>query len=104
MENGDIKWMRTWGYPHDLGILRIGERDQKKTNRDQKKTNRDQQKKQNGENMRKLREMMRTYKNNPFMGFARAFADLLRAKSEANLIRALLALGLPQPLLDLENC
>ena len=29
--------MRTWGYPHDLGILRIGERDQKKTNRDQKK-------------------------------------------------------------------
>jgi hypothetical protein len=39
----------------------------------------------------------------PSPGFARAFADLLRAKSEDSLIRALFALGLSQPLLDLEK-
>lgn len=39
----------------------------------------------------------------PSSGFAQAFANLVRANSEACLIRALFSLGLAQPLLDLEK-
>ena len=39
----------------------------------------------------------------PSSGFAEAFANLVRANSEACLIRSLFSLGLAQPLLDLEK-